>query len=429
MKRYTKIFLVLAMGLTTALSAQKFERTNANNAFHGAAGYKKTNDPALLAKAKGHIDNAAANEATKGDADTWVLHGEIYLAMYQREFNDKMNSHKDVTNGNKREVMSYAEAPTTNLDIAVESFLKAKQLDAKFKVYEMRWANGLSDCYVKVQNVAIALSGQDKYAEALPFFEKAIDIRASSQYTDTVNISNAAVTAMNGKLYDKAIFYNQKLIDMKYGKGLPYYNMANAYRDKGDTTKYKETITNGMKAYPSDEDLLIADVNMKMDRGQHKEAVDQLNKLVAARPNDAQLNLVVGNVYDRLANPKLPDGKDAPKPAEYEELLGNAIKYYQKTIELDPNNYDANFNLGLLYYNQSVYYYNKSLETIADAAKYGKMWEKPLPDAAKYLEAAHKIDPKAMDPLIALKSTYSQMSDNDNYARVKEEIKKMQSGQ
>ena len=69
-----------------------------------------------------------------------------------------------------------------------------------------------------------------------------------------------------------------------------------------------------------------------------------------------------------------------------------------------------------------------SQSTLSTAAKYKTLWEKPLPNAAKFLEAASLLMPKDLNTLNALKACYSQMGDNDNYLRVKNEIKKLQAG-
>jgi tetratricopeptide (TPR) repeat protein len=421
MKRY--ITIIAALVLTVGVFAQKSEVTNAWGAFYN--GYKKSKNPAELMKAKVHIDNATANADTKDDSKTWSYRGDIYLALYQKDFNEKMDAHKDVTDGGKRQSLAYAEAPTTNLVEATNSFLRAKTLDTKL-VYSDIIMPGLANCNYYLQNIGLANYNQTKYGDAVPMFELAYQISSSQKKLDTGCVSNAALCSDNAKMWDHSIKNYKILADAGYKKGNTWAKMANVYLQQGDSVQYKATIAEGLKKYPNDQDLLVEDVNIKMKEGQDQAAIDQLTALVAQRPNDANLNLVVGNVYDRLANPKKADGTDADKPANYEMLLAKAVEYYKKAIELDPNNYDANYNLGVLYYNQSVYYYNMSQSTIKDAAKFGSMWEKPLPDAVRYLEAAHKLQPTALEPLMALKMTYGQMSDNDNYLRVKEEIKKLQ---
>ncbi len=423
MKKIAALIVSLSFGIV-ALHAQKNEVTNT---YMNMKTYNSEKDPDYLFRAKANIDKATVHPDTKEDAKTWVYRGQVYIAIYQKEFAEKIASHKDITDPNKKSATAYLETSTSNLVEATNAFLRGKALDAK-KIYEAEIARGLGDCYYNLGNTGISFFNQKKYAEAYPMFAMAADITASDKKVDSLNISNAASCAYNAKMYDKALPQYKKLTDVGYGKGNTWMMMGRVYVESGDSANYKNTIAEGLKKYPNDADLLTEDVNIKIRAGQMTAAIDQLTALIAQRPNDPQLNFAVGNVYDRIASPLGPDGKPAPKPKNYEEMLGKAAEYYKKTIELDPKNFDANFNLGLLYYNQSAEYYNRSQESIADAAKYKDLWEKPLPDAAKYLEAAHQIDPKDKSVLIALKAVYSQMSDNDNYIRIKEELKKLEAG-
>lgn len=429
MKLLSALFIGVFSLVTFSANAQPNEVTNAYNDLNH---YDQGKDPADLAKAKIAIDLATVNPKTADLPKTWMYRGKVYIRLYQRELADKMASHKDITDPDKKANLSYYETPTTNLVEATNAFIKSRKLNEKLQVdeYIVGNTNGLNDCYYALQMAALQRFNAKEYANALPMFELAVDVSTSSGVFDTVNIRNAANCAYNGKIYDKAIAGYQKLINVGYGKGNTWQMMARAYCESGDSAKYISTVENGLKKYPTDSDLLREDVSIKIAKGHSAEAISELNMLAEQNPKDALVMLTVGNVYDHLATP--PDsanGHKAPKPKNYDELVASAAKYYLKAIELDPKNFDANYSLGVLYYNQSVEYYNRSQESIADAAKYKDLWEKPLPDAAKYLEAAHALEPKDMTTLIALKLCYGQMSDNDNYARIKEEIKKLQAGQ
>jgi Flp pilus assembly protein TadD len=422
-----KIALVLAatMALSFAGYAQKNKRTTAYMAF---GRYQKDKDVSELMKAKTNIDDASVHPETSGDAQTWLYRGNIYLALYQKDFTDKVNSITDVTDAGKKQMMAYTLAPQTNLIEASNAYLKTKQLDTK-KVFPMETSKGLADCYTYSQNVGVANYNQQKYNEALPMFEMAADITASAGKTDTSNISNAAQSAFYGKNWAKAESNFNKLIAMKYGKGNSYMMLAKVYSEQGDSMKYKSTIADGLKAYPTDGDLLVEDVNIKLKEGKSNEAIQQLNALTAQRPNDPDLYMVVGNVYDRMANPIGSDGKMlTEKPTNYEELINKSAEHYKKAIEIRPDYFDAYYNLGVLYMNQSVEYYNRSISTVKDAAKYGTMWEKPLPDAIKYLEKAHELNPKDINCMLALKQCYGNAGENDKYAAIKEKIKAAQNG-
>ncbi|MBI3509805.1 MAG: tetratricopeptide repeat protein [Bacteroidetes bacterium] len=423
MKRFFALAIIFSLG-TAEVIAQPNEVTNAWSALNT---YRKSKDPYDLNKAKVAIDKATINADTKDNAKTWGYRGNIYLALYQKQLSDTIAAHPEITEPPKKTAKAFFASPVANLVEATNSYLKCKTLDAKLQVYQDDcYGPGLRDCYNDVQNAGITRFNHQMYAESEPMFELAIDISSSSKMFDTVNVHNAADAALNSKMYEQALKNFKLLAAANSGGGDTWAKIASVYKEMGDTVNYKQTISDGLKKYPGNGTLLVEDVNMKMKAGKDQEAIDELSALIAQRPNDAQLNLVVGNVYDRLANPKNADGTDAPKPKNYEELVDKAATYYKKAIDIDPKSLEANYNLGVLYYNQSVEYYNRSASTIADAAKYRGMWEKPLPDAAKYLETAHTLDPKDMSCLIALKNCYSQMSDDANYTRIKEEIKKLQ---
>ena len=418
-----KKVLVIAVALLVSTGAAFAQKAKVTTAYNALNSYNRDKDPADLQKAKINIDEASTNADTKDDAKTWFYRGNVYLALYQADFNATLAKHKDEKDANKKSSMSYVETPTANLAEATNSYLKAKQLD-KVEIYDTR--KGLGDCYYYTQNVGIANYNQQKYAEAYPMFDLAMSISAANGAVDTQNINNAAVSALNAKMYEKAIPHFQKLTSINYGKGNTWLLLAQCYNEKGDSVSYKKTIADGLVKYPTDADLLTEDVNIKLKEGKSAEAVKQLENLTSQRKDDPELFFVVGNVYDRMANPSDKDGKPMEKPKNYEELHNKAAENYKKAIEMKPDYFDAIYNIGILYYNQSIEYYNRSNSTIADAAKYGTMWEPPLKVAVEYLEKAHTMDPKDVNTILALKICYGNLGDSDNYNKMKEELKKLQ---
>ncbi|MCU0434278.1 MAG: tetratricopeptide repeat protein [Bacteroidia bacterium] len=419
MKKIVLLTVALVMGAGLPLMAQKAKRTSAWSAMNE---YRRSNDPDYLNKAKQNIDEASVHPDTKDDATTWLYVGDVYIAMYQREYNAALAQIKDVTDNGKKQAMAYITTPAGNLMTATDAYLKARKLDLKMANMDAIM-KGLSDCNFRVQNYGIAMYGQKKYTDAYPAFDRAVSIGSAMNKVDSNMMSNAAVSAYNAQMYTEAATYYKKLTEIKYGKGNTWMMLGRVYLDQKDSATYKTTIEEGLKIYPQDPDLLTESVNIKMRAGKSVEAIEQLNTLVKQRPNDAQLEFVVGNVYDRMANPLDAEGKSLPKPANYEELIENAALHYKKAIEIDPKLVDAYYNLGVLYYNQSVEYYTRSTSNLKDAAKYNTMWEKPLPDAAKYLEKAKELNPKDLNTLKALKVCYGQMGDNDKYKAISDEIK------
>jgi tetratricopeptide (TPR) repeat protein len=422
MKKIVLLTVALAFTAGVPLMAQKFDYETAKIALNT---YKKERDYESLKKAESLIVKVSQHPDTKDKSKTWSAKGEIYLELYRYDFNKAIEGNKETTDMSKKQSIAYLSVPTKNLITAVDAFKQAKVLDPNDYNAE-QITTGFRDCNAYVQNIAISHFGQRQYSEALSLFEKSIEIAEIRGLFDTLTVNNAAISANNNKSYDRAIIHFDKLSKSGFGKGNSWLMLGRCKLEVKDTTGYEKVIEDGLTLYPQDPELLTESVNIKMRKGKSAEAIGQLDALLKARPNDSQLELVVGNVYDRMANPLDATGKSLEKPANYEELLENAALHYKKAIEIDPNNGDAYFNLGVLYFNQSVEYYTRSTSTIKDAAKYASMWEKPLPEAAKYLEKARELNPTDLNTMKALKMCYGQMGDNDKYKAISDEIKKMQ---
>lgn len=416
--------LVIAAALLVSSGVAFAQKAKVTTTWNAMNSYNKGKDPADLQKAKQNIDEATVHADTKDDAKTWLYRGQVYLALFQADFNATMEKHKDITDAGKRSSMAYEEVPVGNLTESTNAFLKAKALD-KVEIYD-GITKGLGDCYFYTQNVGISQYNQEKYAEAYPMFELALAISSAKKITDTVSIDNCAKSALNAKMYDKAIPHLKTLTSLNYGKSNSWLLLAECYEAKGDSAAYRATLAEGLKKYPTDAPLLTADVNLKLKDGKRSEAVAQLEALTAQKKDDPELFFIVGNVYDNMANPSDKDGKPMEKPKNYEELTNKAAENYKKAIEMNADYFDAIYNLGILYYNQSIEYYNRSNSTIADAAKYGTMWEAPLKVAVEYLEKARTLQPKDINTIQALKICYGNLGDSDNYNKMKEELKKAQ---
>lgn len=97
--------------------------------------------------------------------------------------------------------------------------------------------------------------------------------------------------------------------------------------------------------------------------GKTNELLSMLEKKMADNPNDEAAVLDYAIRVDNLANPRDEKGNDAPKPANYEELIGKAEAAYKKVLELNANDATANFQLGALYFNKAVVF-NKQLNEL-----------------------------------------------------------------
>lgn len=121
------------------------------------------------------------------------------------------------------------------------------------------------------------------------------------------------------------------------------------------------------------------------------------------------------------------EGKSGHDPKSFERT----VEAFRKTLDLDPDNYVANYNIGIMYYNRGVQISNeldpekneveidlvrKKQEESADK------FEKALP----YMKEAHEQRPKRLETLEGLAGIYYGLNEDkksEHYKKLKEEVK------
>jgi tetratricopeptide (TPR) repeat protein len=404
--------------LTLTMAAQSAKVVSAKNYL---TDYERSKDPESLQKAKENINLAAEHADTKENAKTHVYRGMIYIVAYdarKRAEEDKLQP--TVSDPNKRTIMALQNTPVEDLEIAYQSFAKAKTLDVKGNwTAELR---KIGDIGLYFDNVGRALYNAKKFPEALSAFEKTYEISGS---VDTTALSNAAISAERAGNFEKAKTYYNKMAEGKQGAGNTYSSLMNVHLMGKDTAGALAILKKGRETYPNDINLLISETNFYLKANKSEDALKNLNLAIQAKPADANLYLVRGNIYDNLANPKDETGKDLEKPKDYEEKTKLAETDYKKAIELKPDYFDALYNLGVLYNNHGVAL-AKLADKITDNAKYAAENAKATEEFAKampVLEKAHQVSPKDRATMMALKQIYARMQQTDKLKEINEKLK------
>jgi tetratricopeptide (TPR) repeat protein len=212
--------------------------------------------------------------------------------------------------------------------------------------------------------------------------------------------------------------------DNNYGKGAEMYQsmirVLNAVEnEKKDEAKILSVIEEGKVRFPKDYVLNVEEFNFWYAKGDNDKAQQALQKAIEADPTNKQLHFNIGVTYDNLSN-KSHDNKEHDKAFEY---MSKAIEGYQSAIAIDAEYVDAYYNLGALYYNQSI-----TLKSVAgdysgekydsEMARADEMLKKAIPSLEKVL----KLAPSDKSTLRVLKSLYFNLDDMDNYSRVKKQL-------
>ncbi|HQU40485.1 MAG TPA: tetratricopeptide repeat protein, partial [Chitinophagales bacterium] len=106
---------------------------------------------------------------------------------------------------------------------------------------------------------------------------------------------------------------------------------------------------------------------------------------------------------------------------KYNAYFSEAVGAYRKAIDINPGNFDNYLNLGALYYNTAIEINKKMINLPLDADKeYAELESRRnelYKEALPYFEKALEIDPENIPTMQALKEIYAK---TNNFEKMKE---------
>ncbi|HKL31189.1 MAG TPA: tetratricopeptide repeat protein [Tangfeifania sp.] len=172
---------------------------------------------------------------------------------------------------------------------------------------------------------ALSYNKQDKYAEAVESYEKAI---AASEGESESMVFNAAIAAYRGDMLDKAIELFGQSVDNNYRGETAIYYKAIALRKKGDDVAYKATLEKGAEMYPTDDKITSALANVYVSEG------NEFYKKGVAVLSAANEKVNAGSL-------KTTDDAYLTEVEKAQEEFRAALEILEKAKELDPSNQNA----------------------------------------------------------------------------------------
>ena len=100
---------------------------------------------------------------------------------------------------------------------------------------------------------------------------------------------------------------------------------------------------------------------------------------------------------------------------------------YNKVLAIDPNNISANYNMGILYYNQAVHLINQSdydldivaLNDVQDNSI--NLFKSSLP----FMEKAYSLDPNRRETLLGLSGIYFSLNEKEKSNEFKQKLEQI----
>ena len=378
-----KNFFVLVLLISTVTSYGQKQVVSAYNA----------NKAGKYADAATYIDEAITVEKAMVKEKTWRYRGEIYL-----------NIAKDT---------ALTNAYPTALWTAKESYFKARELDTKDN-YEREIVTGLGLVQTTAANQGIDDYSSESFDRAAGKFDLSAEIAGMFDVVDTMAIFNAALCYEKSNNVDLAVERYKTCGASGYQIPNVYLFVANLLRQNGRDEDALAELQAARVMFPREQSLIIEELNIYLEAKDFERAENNLKLAAEGDPTNEILWFSLGSVYDNLDKDDL------------------AAEAYLKALELQPQYFDANYNLGAMYFNQAVQGTNEANDMWKPRmSKAESDKQKGLEDAAKemfnqakpFLEAAHSENAKDIDTIRSLRDIYARTGEDDLMLKMSELLK------
>jgi tetratricopeptide (TPR) repeat protein len=361
-----------------------------------------------LENAKDAIDKAAENELTANDPKMWFIRGKVY---------DRIANNK--------------EAKEKNLDPqaaekAVVSFVNAIKTDTKKNYYD--------DCKSMVTQASITLFSKavNAYSSGDPagalkmykllyaVFPLDVDnVLKRSNITPEILYKNSYFAANKAGDKSEARANLQKLIDIKFNDPKIYFWMSDLELEQKDTAKAIAVIEQGLSIFEDDGKLINRQIGLYLMTGKTDVLIGKLAESIEAAPDNEILYLIRGELYE----------------AKNETVKAEAD--YLQVLQLNPDHFVANYDLGTLHFNRAVEFVKKAQEAdqknnLNESMKWEKEYKAEFQKSETYLTKAKEINPKKTEDdnqkyritLQSLRQIYARTNRLDKANEMKAELEK-----
>lgn len=231
----------------------------------------------------------------------------------------------------------------------------------------------------------------------------------AAYYSDDRALSVKAHERAKGNGYEQNSVY-QRLVQ-EYSLARDTVNLIATLNEGnqlfGDTDVERKH-ADGSTYYKKEDFYGISLMNLYISSQQYDKAFEVLNEILPKSPESYDLWNVKGNLHENQG--------------ETEE----AIKCFQKALELNPKFADALGSMGRIYFNQAVEKDNELSTSITNTAEYNKAKEQEvLPlyrQALPYFEQAHQLNADEHDYMVALRNIYYNLNDAANLKLIEIEM-------
>jgi len=223
---------------------------------------------------------------------------------------------------------------------------------------------------------------------------------------DTMAVYNAALCYEKADLTDLAIERYLDCAAIDYQVPNVFLFVSTLYRNTGKDEAALKILQDARVDYPREQSLIIEELNIYLTNKDFERAKTNLELAAKQDSTNEILWFSLGSVLDNIG------------------MTEDAIVAYKKAIDVKSDYFDANYNLGALYFNKAVYGINEANElwkprmsrTEASVQKKLEDDSKEMFSTAKpFLESAFVADNKDVETIRSLKDIYARTGEDDKF--------------
>lgn len=374
------------------------------------------------------IMSAAQDDEMKKDPELWNTMGNIYSAYleldYKRSLLDENYKPEFLQEANKA-YMAYKKA----YEVAEKDKSKGDALAGMAGLIQ-----SMSNSGITVLQAGDPIGSYNIFRNVLDIHEMLKENGKDSPLNDEEAFNNqlflAGYAALLAEQYELAKPYYEQLQANDYDDPSLYEGLYKI-KNQVDPDAAAAILNEGREKYPDDLTLLYAEINNALKNNEIASLESKLKEAIQKDPDNESLYTTTGSVYDRLYQETID--KDSAQANVY---FDSAKVYFEEALELNPDNVDAIYSIGALFYNKAAQG-TQELEAMADdltsagMKKYDAKKEavdKIFDEALPYFQKAERVNPSDRNTLIALKEIYARKNKMDISNEFTARLEKVEAG-
>lgn len=372
------------------------------------------------------INEAIKDKTIAADRKAWISKGKIFNELANNDVKNKILNPSYKLKYPNAGIEAF-EALKTAIGLAEKSRHKKEAL--KLLIETENHLNNIAAYQFQDKKYGMAFENFSRTHEAYNLLKengKGEDSRLNDPVIRKEQNLYTGYAAYYGNKKDKAEYYFKQLIEEDTDQPFVYEAMYNINLEKDNKEEALKYLNDGRRKFSEDTGLLFAEINYYIKEGKLDVLTTKLEKAIELDSNNVTVYTTLGSVYDQL-NTKSFEAGDTEKGKEYKGL---AMKYFNKALQLDPNNFDATYSIGALYYNSAANY-TKEINKYANdfsaegTKKYDELKATMLEEFGKalpYFEKAYKLNESDLGVLQALSEIYARQDKLDKAKEYREKL-------